>query len=398
MKIKLALLGVLALLASSFAGADGFLTRQGTELYMDGKPFRCVGVNKWNLFVEYAGLSSSDGATDEAKAHALGAIKLAKECGFNVMRFSAAGFYPSHMIHWRDESYFKAMDDLFDCARKEGVYLVPVIHWNPFLFPDMAKDDVVDFVTDQTSKGRMYLNYYTIQLADRYKDEKALLFWELTNELNLETDLMYMDERAWGWASINETAAGTAPIRVRRDHFTTDQASSFVKKWASLLKKHDPNHLISGGYSAPRPAAYNLWKNKGSWQEDTLEELCQYVKTMNPDPMDLVSVHYYSNVDNIRLGNEDPDSAVGLKGLKEAANRINKPIYIGETHPKDFNNPDDKFTANLINDAVNYDYSMILYWVWDIPSDGCNITPAARPELVEKMKQANKDIRKKAEK
>lgn len=366
-----------------------FLKRVGSDIYLNGRPFRCVAVNKFNLF-----LSFLKGGED--KEQAIKAIEEASKQGFKVIRFSGVGYYPVDMRHWaREEIYWKAFDELVDVAKKNDVYLIPTLYWNIFLFPDMAGECVQDILHNPDSRSRQYLWLYTYQIVSRYKEEPTILFWELTNEMNLLADLAFM--HPYGFSNGNWIELGTSYMRLRRDHFTSDEMIPFIKEWASFIKSIDKNHLIGSGFSIPRAAAQHLRraKGKGDWTEDTLEEFKIYIRDVHPDPVDLISIHFYPRDGNLRFGNKDENSAVVLEKIKKVADEIGKPIYIGETGDDYSNNPDSLFLRNVFSEVVKLDIPITLIWNWMSPNDAYDVNPERTPRVVEMMKQANEAFSKK---
>lgn len=379
--VALIMMGVLIPL---FAQTSPFLQRVKDDLYLEGKPLRLVSVNKFDLF-----LSFLEGG--EKKAQAISAIEEAGKEGFRAIRFSGVGYYPRDMRHWaREEMYWKAFDELVETAKKNKVYLIPVINWNIFLFPDMAGECVQDMLLNPDSRSRQYLWLYTYQLVSRYKDEPTILFWELTNEMNLLADLQFMNP--YGFSNGNWIELGTSFMRLRRDHFTTDQMIPFLKEWAEFIRSIDRNHLISSGFSIPRPSAQHLRlaKGKGDWTEDNEREVEIYIRDTHPDPIDIISIHFYPKDGNIRLGYKDEESADVLAVFKRISQRLGKPLYIGETGEDYKQSPHVPFLKNVFNKAVELGIPLTLVWNWMSPGDRYNVSKEETPTVVSLMKEANK--------
>jgi hypothetical protein len=363
-----------------------FLKRVGSDLYLGEKPFRVVAVNKFDLFLRFL-----SGGEDNQQA-----IKAIEECakqGFKVIRFSGVGYYPRDMRHWaRENIYWKAFDELVDTAKKNAIYLIPTLNWNIFLFPDMAGECVQDMLKNPDSRSRQYLWLYTFQIVSRYKDEPTILFWELTNEMNLLADLSFMNP--YGFSDGNWIELGTSFMRLRRDHFTTDEMIPFIKEWASFIKSLDKNHLIGSGFSIPRPAAQHLRlaKGKGDWTEDSVEEFETYLGDVHPDPVDIISIHFYPRDGNLRFGNKDENSAVVLEIIKRVADRIGKPIYIGETGDDYEKNPDSLFLKNVFAEVVKLKIPITLIWNWMSPKDKYDVNLERTPNIVSLMKRANESF------
>lgn len=364
-------------------GKPPFLQRQGTRLLLNGKPLRLVSVNKFDLFLRFL-----EGG--EAKQGAQQAIEEAAKQGFTVIRFAGVGFYPSHMRHWANEKvYWGAFDELVQFAKRHGVRLVPVMSWNLYLFPDMANECVQDMLTNPDSRSRQYLWLYTYQLVSRYKNEPTILFWELTNEMNLGADLQFMFP--YGRSELNPVHEGTAFMRLRRDNFTTEQMIPFLKEWARFVRQIDSNHLIGSGFSAPRPAAQHLRRaqGKGDWTEDNEQEMETYLRDTHPDPIDLISIHFYRKHDNLRFGNKDEDSARVLEAFKRAADRIGKPLYIGETGDDYSQRPHAPFLRDVLQQCRRLEIPLVLVWNWMSPGDPYDVNPQRTPPVVQMMREAN---------
>lgn len=387
MRTTCLLIGSLLLLSRSTVAfsqvGSAFLQRKGTQLVLDGKPLRLVSVNKFDLFLRFL-----EGG--EAKQQAVQAIEEAAKQGFTVIRFAGVGFYPSHMRNWANEKvYWGAFDELVQIAKRYGVRLIPVINWNLYLFPDMANECVQDMLTNPDSRSRQYLWVYTYQLVSRYKNEPTVLFWELTNEMNLGADLEF--QFPYGRSDLNPTHEGTAFMRLRRDNFTTEQMIPFLKEWATFIKQIDPNHLIGSGFSAPRPAAQHLRRamGKGDWTADSEQEMEIYLRDTHPDPIDLISIHFYRQHDNLRFGNKDEDSAQVLAVFKRAAERIGKPLYIGETGDDYAQRPNAPFLRNVLEQVKKLDISLTLVWNWMSPGDPYDVNTQRTPQVVQMMREVN---------
>lgn len=372
-----------------------YLTRKGAELFMGERPFRAVGVNKFDLFLQYL----QGGAEREQAARA---IRQAAQNGLRVIRFTAVGFYPKNMERWSTDAYWRAMDDLVAEARQNGVGLIPTVDWNIYLFPDMAGETVQDLLTNADSKSRQYLDLYVSQIVTRYRNEPAVLFWEITNELDLGADLAFM--RPYGFAELNAVEQGAAPMRVRRDNYTTAQMIGHIGEIASLIRKLDPNHLIGAGYCLPRSAAQHLRTTPGDWTADTPADLETYLRDINPNPVDLISIHFYNlNKENQIFGNTDPNSAEPLKAIKQACDRIGKPVYLGETGQfwltGEEGTPlvDPVFVRNVLNVVAESQYPITLLWQWESPKPAhLNITANGTPEVVRMMRETQAQLESKA--
>ncbi|MGC8862223.1 MAG: cellulase family glycosylhydrolase [Armatimonadota bacterium] len=370
----------------------GILTRRGSELLMHGKPFRAVGLNKFDLALQYV----KGGAEREKAARD---IQDAAAKGFRLIRFGACMFYPKEMNAWARDDYWASLDAMFADARKAGLWLVPCLVWNTYLFPDMANETIRQMLTDKDSRSRQYVELYISEFVERYKNEPTILFWELWCELNLGADLEFM--RPYGYHHLNVTEQGCPPARLRTDNFTTDQMIAFLRDLARLVKKIDPVHLISSGHSIPRPAAQHLRRKSGDWTPDSVEEAERYLRDIHPDPIDIISIHLYNFdfcQDNIRFGNTDKDSAVILRDYKRMADRIGKPIFLGEAGGQAFDDPGGAvppFSKSIIKEMVEADYPVVAWWPTSL-GDELRFDLDKMPELCKMLLEADVQLKKRA--
>ena len=365
--------------------ASAFLKREGNTLILKGVPFREMGANKYGLFHQFLGITGGNPRR---------ALDGAVAAGISFLRVAAVGFYPTDMCLWRaspkctqqasPERYWAAFDQMVHEAKIRGLKLVPVIMWNTFLFPDLAGEPVSRLFIEN-SKARELLFSYAQELVTRYRDEDTILFWELTNEMNLSADINY----ARLAKTLIRIPAGTPASRSAADNFSTEQMAVLLHDLAVIIKTWDPNALISSGYSAPRPYAQHLrnspaWSARGpDWTPDSLKQMKQYIKDTHPDPIDIVSVHLYNSGNQEILGVTGKYNPDALDYLVEAADDIQKPLYLGEYGDiKPWVNIDRKIFPNKNNFPIdprgNFSRRTMLklldlripvssFWTWSAP-------------------------------
>ena len=211
--------------------------------------------------------------------------------------------------------------------------------------------------------------------------------------MNLAADLAF--QSPLGRSDLNPVHEGTSFMRLRRDHFTTYQMNPFLKEWAQFIRSIDTNHLISTGFSAPRPAAQHLRLagGTGDWTQDNAAELETYLRETHPAPIDLISVHFYQRHDNLRLGNTDEGSVTALAAFMQVASRIGKPLYVGETGDDYPNRPDAPFLNRVLDEAVRLQIPLTLVWDWMSHDEKHEVSPERTPEVVSLMRRANAMMR-----
>src|SRR5262249_27269588 len=159
-----------------------------------------------------------------------------------------------------------------------------------------------DMVKNPASQSRQKLLQYAQDLVTRYKNDTTIQGWELVSELDSLADL-------------DLSHATVCPyVESPADDYSTDDMVHFMQSFAASVRSWDPKHLISGGYTDLRPAAAHLRARPGflangnpnpniDWTADDRNMFDSEVRYLNPDPIDVVSMHVYNGDLN-----DDPNS------------------------------------------------------------------------------------------
>ncbi|WP_244308993.1 cellulase family glycosylhydrolase [Kineococcus rubinsiae] len=217
-----ALLTATTLVACSADEADGFVTREGRQLVVDGSPFRFVGVNLYDAAASdrYSCRPASRIPADDLEEQFRW---LREDAGVTVVRFWA---YQTYTDSGRD---FSAVDRVVEAARRAGVRLLPVLEDGP---GDCSTGEPGTSLA-QADGGRYYsegyrrpygdarssLRDYARAIATHYRDEPTILGWMLVNEA--------------------ETS--------ERDSRGRSVLVSFAGDLSAVVHAADPNHLVTLG-------------------------------------------------------------------------------------------------------------------------------------------------------
>jgi Bacterial Ig domain len=300
-----------------------------------------LGANKVDLLLQYLGTASSADGSPAARAVTVAmarkAIADARDIGFGFVRVMAAGYGPvapppagspaqNDLALWRSapERYWSRVDAMFDDLDAAGIRLVPSFVWNPMQFPALANETVADLVANPASASRALLGRYVTEFIMRYRARKTILFYELTNELNLEADI---DIRGRCLAVL------PAPNCAAYGNFTSAQMTVFARAMVERIKALDNWHEVDSGYSLPRPSAYHLAAQPEfspggpDWTSDTEVEFDD-VLARTGAPFEIWSVHIYPG--DVRWGNPAGSEASTMAEAAAAARRHGKRLYLGE--------------------------------------------------------------------
>ena len=365
-----------------------------------------IGLNKFDLLKQYTGLASGgDGSPRYRKVtQAMGkkAIADAHDAGVTYLRVSATGFgpyafnRPGDLDLWlkNPAAYWALIDELMGDLETYGMRAVFTFIWNPVQFPAMAGETVHDLLSNPQSRSAKLAERYILEFVQRYKGRKAVLFYELTNELNLGADL--------------DTVARCrsqqqAPMCEPKSNYTTAEMIAFTRRLAGLFRGLDPARSISSGFSVPRPAAEHLrarpeWiTGKADFTPDTPVQLEKNLADIHAG-VDLISVHLYPYDGNRRFGVTDQRSTALLDTLKLAADKTGKPLFIGEFGDEErLDGGMDSYTVRMLDRIVALKVPYSAVWVWEFYQKSPFITgtrhslePGVTDSLIDKIRQANR--------
>ena len=176
------------------------------------------------------------------------------------------------------EAYFAQFDELLAAADANGIRIVADLMWNIDNLGALGDHSVLLGMTDRTSLGRQRVEDYMRAVVSRYAYRPTIAMWEIGNEWNLGAD-------------IQEPQFG----------YTSDDLAATYAQLAAMIKTIDPVHLVTTGDSSPRAWAMHLRRAvlaglPPDWSTlDTAADLTEYLALVNPEPIDVVSIHYYDD-------------------------------------------------------------------------------------------------------
>jgi len=288
------------------ASRPGVTVDAGGRLVKDGRPLRAIGVNYFSAFLRT--IKSADDRSYDAGFAALAEHKIP------FARFAATGFWPADMKLYREDkaAYFQRMDAVVKSAGQHGVGLLPSLFWQLAMVPDLVGEPC-DQWGNPASKTCEFMRTYTREVVTRYKDSPAIWGWEFGNEYNLAADLPN--------AALHRPQIvprlGTPETRSTRDEITREVLRTALSEFAREVRRHDPYRFVTSGNSIPRDSAWHNWKER-SWKADTPEQFAEMLAVENPDPINVISIHAYS------------EALEKIPAAAEAAERLKKPLLIGE--------------------------------------------------------------------
>src|SRR5262245_624375 len=292
--------------------AGEFVTRAGSTLLLAGREFRFAGSNEYFLQPELAYRNEAGVREVLDKAVRLG-LTVVRAHGFNdhpvpgndpAVIQSAPGVFNETNLVALDRAVAEAkarnLRLIFNLTNNWTAYggITRYVQWKLNRTPN--SNELGLFYTDETIKGwykdyvKMLFNRTNTATGIKYKDEPAIMAWELANEL--------------------------------RNRGNANALLEWEAEMAAYFKSLDPNHLVADGgegmddNAALYPGISNRYAVRG-------DEGCSFNRLVKIPDLDLVSFHLYPS--NWGL-NDTTDVEIYIRGHHQLARADGKVAYLGE--------------------------------------------------------------------
>jgi endo-1,4-beta-mannosidase len=270
------------MVASATAASSPFVKRSGQNLVLQGNPYRFTGLNIYNANSMgdcWYAMSSGPGLNQ-----ALNAIGPGKEA-------FRAWFFQS-LATTGGQRDWSAFDHTLAVARSRGVKVIATLtnQWGDCESGGYKSGRwYVRGYKEPDPGGTMSYRRWVAQVVSRYRNNPAILAWQLVNEAEVKP------KRDATSCTVN----GAAILK------------SFAVDVSGLVKSIDPNHLVSLG-------------TIGGGQCGTQQ--AEYQEVHSVSTIDLCEYHDYQPNDPI-----PGDQWNGLQVRINQCKALRKPLFIGET-------------------------------------------------------------------
>ena len=255
------------------------------------------------------------------------------------------------------ETYWRRADRMFDDLDAAGLRIVPTLLWNVAQFPALTAETTADLIREPESASRRLAVRYVRDFVTRYRSRKTILFYELSNEFNLDADL---DKHQ---RCLDQKHA--AALCVSIGNFTEDDLDAFSRDMVAVIHCLDPGRLVSSGYGAPQPWAYHMslqpeWTHRKGFTLDSHEEFVNNLTTIHR-AFDIVSAHVYPQTYANRFGRAPDSQALLIADAAQIAHANHKKFFLGEfgdSGPTPFMQ-----RVKALFDEGDVDYAAV--WIWE---------------------------------
>ena len=308
--------------------SDVLSIRNG-RFYLDGRPFAEISFNKFDLLWQLYDQLKAGKALDDTNPMVVAqdkALRDLHELGFKSIRIFALPWGPFGPEAYADadkrKQLYAALDKTVDLCERHDIRLIWSLGAASFTDTRLVDGKWVrgeeqerELIANPNSRGRALLYKYIDETVVRYKSRKAVMMWEISNEVTLNADIgdadhVYDGERM--------------P--------TLKQVADFFTDVAARIKAADPLRLVNSGGSNMREAQWHIYQNQG-WKTDTFEDQFNcFALLYAHSPIDVIDIHSYPNnhPGYYIAGPDGKPLVLDNMGYMTIAARLKKPLIIGE--------------------------------------------------------------------
>ena len=398
---------------------DDVLSIRGGQFFLDGRPFAEISFNKfdllWQLYDQLAAGKELSSLNPMVQAQDK-ALRDLHRLGFRTIRVFALPWGPAGPASFANpqqrKTLYAALDRMLELCDAHDIRVVWSLAAGTFTDTKLepgkgwvyGQEQERELISNPESRSRKLLYQYLDETVARYKHRKAVLLWEISNEVTLSADI----------GDANRVYNG------QRMHSLRDVAG-FFDDVARRIKAADPLRLVNSVGSNMRESQWHLYQRQG-WKKDAFEEQFKCFELLYAtSAVDVIDIHYYPNHQPGQLITDAQGKAVWLdnKGYMAIAKRLGKPLMIGELGlhaakkteskvwqeaPGYFESFDDTAAAKpwvmkTLQGAVDSGVTLAYWWCYqsDRDHDQANrqrfdIDADRNPELVRCVVEANRQL------
>jgi endo-1,4-beta-mannosidase len=309
---------------------EDVLSIQEGRFFLDGRPFAEISFNKFDLFWQLHSELASGRPLDDANPLVQSqdkALRNLHEMGFRTIRMFALPWGPagpaSYADHAKRRILYAALDKAVELCEHHDIQIVWSLGAATFTDTKLApgkgwvygEEHERELISNPESRGRNLLYRYLDETVARYKHRRAVLMWEISNEVTLEADI----------GDRNGVFKGQRMP-------TLKDVARFFNDVAGRIKEADPLRLVNSGGSHMRTSQWHLYQRQG-WKKDTFDDQSKCFELVyGGSAVDVIDIHFYPNnkPGYVIRGEDGKEMILDNRGYMAFAARLGKPLMIGE--------------------------------------------------------------------
>jgi hypothetical protein len=390
------------------------------RFFLEGEPFAEISFNKYDLFwplYDQLAAGKQLSATNPSVQAQDRALRNLHELGFKTIRIFALPWGPAGAEAYaspeKRKNLYAALDKTLELCDAHDIRVVWSLSAGSFTDTKLenekgwvfGEEQARELISNPESRGRKLLYRYIDETVARYRQRKAVLMWEISNEVTLLADI----------GDANRVYNGERMP-------TLKDVARFFDDAAKRIKSADPLRLVNSGGSNMRESQWHLYLGQG-WKNDTFEEQFKCIAMLYADSVvDVIDIHSYpDNKPGYAIMGDDGNKMwLDNKGYMTMAKRVGKPLIIGELGlhaiaktdkkvwtetPDYFESYDDTKAAKpwlvkTLNDVIEAGVPLSYWWCYQSDNPGEQNNPQRfdidrerNPELVACIVDANKRLK-----
>ena len=336
--------------ASARPPSPGLTVSRNGILMKDGRPYRGIGVNYFDVFYHLLKNPNDTSFRGEFK-------KLA-EHGIPFVRFAANGFWPTdNDLYFRNrDAYFQLLDSVVTAAEENGLGLIPSLFWNWSTVPDLAHEPIAAWGNPK-SRTNKFMRDYTREVVLRYRHSPSIWVWEFGNEYDDQVDL----PKTAKFRPPVVPALGTPASRSAQDDLTVPILLTALRQFAKTVRKVDRERVISTGNDLPRSDAFHL-HTVARGEIDTRAEWTKMFLDENK-AFPILSIHVYLNRTRPFFSDQPMELPAVIGAVEQMGAAARKPVFVGEFGPTANNRETGAEQFHILLRAIqNAEISLAAVW------------------------------------
>eukprot|EP01084_Bolivina_argentea_P030446 56424_1 len=249
------------------------------ECPQDSKPYYSAQLVIFDAWWEWSGIQCfpKNNGCPANKTMTMKQLHDMSQSDFRIFRFFPC-LKNDNMLMWKNNrTYWWSLFDEFMSfihTISPSIYVIPKLsnaEWQNITEP---KETLNEYITNSSSMSRQLYYEFLKEIITKYKNDTAILFWEIESTLNWNCDVPNGPENS----------------------YTTPQFVQFLSEVTAFIRNIDDSRPISSGNTFPKPNAWHLYFQPNNISHYDTEEQFGYMLSWQNQPVDIITAEDYGRV------------------------------------------------------------------------------------------------------